>query len=480
MRLSLMQKGFLLVSIPLCFEIGIFSLLINLQSGMAKETERINNARIISNSVNHITHEALDLDDVFKKGQNPMVTANMIQAGTKNLIAQFSELEIQTRNDKILHDNVLYSLKELGDAKQKLQDLRTFILTHPENDPIEAAKRYAPEFHDSLRRVVSRGLLELATRTAATIDTDRTEAVRLQTIFLLKTAVAISACIALLSAWLFSRNLTSRLKIVVNNAERMGERQPLLPPLGGSDELAELDTAVHQADNLINHLEQFREEIIGMVGHDIRSPLASIKVTGEALEDRLGDALDDRGRQLLQEIDANCDRILRISRDLLDMQRLESGMLIIDKTKCDLRDCLQSAVASVSGMCHNRKVTIQLTAASQPAHVDEGRIEQVVTNLLTNAIKHSPKNGVVELAMEPDRKRQQVRISVRDYGKGIAPHMQKEIFERFKQAGKEEFGQGTGLGLAISKALVELHEGQIGVESLTPDGTEFFIVLPLS
>jgi signal transduction histidine kinase len=161
------------------------------------------------------------------------------------------------------------------------------------------------------------------------------------------------------------------------------------------------------------------------------------------------------------------------------MQRLEAGMLIIDKAKIDLRDCLIAAVSTTSGMCHNRSVHIDVVAPSVPAIADEGRIEQVLTNLLTNAIKHSPRDGTVHLKMEVDRQKTQARITIRDGGKGIPEHLKEDIFERFKQAGKEEFAQGTGLGLAISKALVEMHGGLIGVENLQPSGSEFFVVLPI-
>ncbi|MBU6454001.1 MAG: HAMP domain-containing histidine kinase [Cyanobacteria bacterium REEB67] len=475
-----MHKGFLLVGVPLCFEVGIFSLLLNQQNEMARETSRINNSRIISNTVNQITRQALTLEDVFKTRSNPVVAAADIRAGTENLIVQFNKLELLTRDDARLHQDVLNSLQLLDQAQKDLTELKRVILSDTSQSPIEAARRFGPKFHDTLRNVVSTGLLELASRSAQTIDTDRTEQMRSQAVTLLKVAVALSALIALLSAWLFTRHMTSRLKLVVRNADRLGERQALLPALGGNDEIAELDSAVHQAAELINHLEQTREEIVGMVGHDIASPLSTIKVTSEALELRLGGVIDERGRELLAEIDANCDRILRISRDLLDMQRLESGMLAIEKAPTDLKNCLSSAVASTAGMCHNRAVQIEVVAPSVRAVVDEGRIEQVLTNLLTNAIKHSPRNGTVQLTMTVDGKRKEARISVCDSGSGIPEHLQDEIFERFKQASKEEHKQGTGLGLAISKALVEMHGGRIGVQNIKPKGSEFWVVLPVS
>ena len=479
MRLSLMHKGFLLVSIPLCFELGIFSLLINQQNEMAAETARINKSRDISNAVNMVTKQAINLEDAFKSNNNPFSAAATIRDGTADLIVQFNRLELMTKSDQHLHQIVLDSLVQLHAMQVDFAALKQQLLSGEVTDPSEAAHRFGPNLHKRIRNVISLGLLELASQSARTIDTDRTEAMRGRTVLLLKIAVAISATIALLSAWLFSRHLTSRLSVVVDNADRLGERQTLLAPLAGNDEIAELDNAVHQAAELISHLEQTREEIIGMVSHDIRSPLATIKVAGEALEMRFESQLDERGRQLFAEIESNCERVLRISQDLLDMQKLESGMLNVEKSAGDLRQCIQSAVSATAGMCHHRGVEVIVVAPSVPAVFDEGRIEQVITNLLTNAIKHSPRNGTVDVTLQVENRGKRARISVCDKGKGVPEHLHQAIFERFKQADKDEYSQGTGLGLAISKALVEMHGGQIGVDNLSPTGSEFFIVLPI-
>lgn len=477
MRLSLMHKGFLLVSIPLCFELVIFSMLLSLQNDMAQESARINRSRMIGDTVSKIGRQTVILEDVFRHCNDPVVVARNIRVGIDELTTQFQKLDQLTERDTALHALVIKSMQQLDMAKVELETLKEHLMEDTRADPTLQAKSFGPRFHYRLRAAVSAGLLELAANSAKEIDTDRTTTMRNQVTMLLKIAVAISALVATIGAWTFSRHMISRLKTVVGNAERLGHRKPLSAPVGGNDEIGELDTALHNAADLITKLEQGREEIIGMVSHDIRSPLSTIKASGDLLEDKLRDKLDERAIELIGAIRTNCDKVLRISKDLLDMHRLEAGMLVLDKAPTNLKECLLSAASATEGLQRSLGVDVEPVLAPLHATVDEGRIEQVVTNLLTNAIKYSPPGSKVILNLEetPDS---EIRISVVDHGDGVPEAMKKTIFDRFKQINKEDAKKGSGLGLAISKALVELHGGKIGVRDATPKGSEFWVSLP--
>lgn len=477
MRLSLMHKGFLLVSIPLCFEIGIFSLLLSLQNDMAQESQRINRSRMIADSVNQISRRIMILEDVFHTSTDPFDVARNISEGINDATKQFRRLDRLTRNDEQVHKMVLRSITELDTAKVELEELKDRLTENPNADPILEARAFGKRFHNHIRVVLSAGLLDWAAKSAREIDTDRTTAMRNQTVMLLKIAVGASALIAAVGAWLFSHHMISRLNVVVNNAERLGARQELSRPIGGNDEIAELDGALHNAHDLISSLEQGREEIIGMVSHDIRSPLSTIKATGERLKDKFQDNLDKRSNELFDLIDNNCDKVLLISQDLLDMQKLESGMLTLEIESTNLKECLLSAASATLGLQRSCGVEVEPELASLHAEVDEGRIEQVVTNLLTNAIKFSPRGSKILLKLN-ETTDDQIFISVVDHGPGIPDEMKESIFDRFKQVNKEDSKVGSGLGLAISKALVELHSGHIGVSDASPTGSEFWIILP--
>lgn len=477
MRLSLMHKGFLLVSIPLCFEIGIFSWLLALQNDMAQESARINHSRMIGDAVNRISRRVMILEDVFKHNYNPLEVADNIRVGIDDLTLQLKRLEKYTREDPELHTMVKASLSQVYDTRRDLEGLKDQLMENFTGDPTLAAKGFGPRLRNHLRLIVSVGLLELGERSAREIDTDRTTAMREKSILLLKIAVAVSACIAAVCAWLFSQHMILRLNTVVNNAGKLGARKELSRPIGGRDEIGELDAALHNADDLISSLEQAREEIIGMVSHDIRSPLATIKATSELLKNKLDDKLDDRSRELISSIDHNCERVLRISKDLLDMQKVEFGMLTLDKESTNLKECLLSAASSTLALQRNCAVEVEPVLAALHANVDESRIEQVVTNLLTNALKYSPRGSKVILTLE-ETKDNQVCISVIDSGPGIPDAQKKRIFDRFKQVSEEDAKLGSGLGLAISKALVELHGGEIGVSDVSPKGSKFWFVIP--
>jgi len=139
---------------------------------------------------------------------------------------------------------------------------------------------------------------------------------------------------------------------------------------------------------------------------------------------------------------------------------------------------LLAALEATEGLRHNRGITIEADLDAIEADIDQARIEQVVSNLLSNAIKHSPRHGTVNLSLHHDTDRHYLIISVSDRGRGVPDHLKEAIFDRFKQVTEDDSSRGTGLGLAISRALVELHDGEIGVESLSPKGSKFWIRLP--
>jgi signal transduction histidine kinase len=472
-----MHKGFLLVSIPLLFELAIFSMLLSLQNDMAQESERINRSRMIADSVNRISRRVMILEDVFHTSSSPIDVARNIRVGLDDATVQFKKLDKLTRRDPQVHAMVGRSIAEVDAARGELEELEEILLGNPDANPVAEARNYGSRFRAHLRLVLSAGLLEWAAKSAREIDTDRTAAMRNKAVWLLKVGVGLSAAIAGLGAWLFSKHMISRLDVVVSNAEKLGARQKLSRPIFGSDEISELDAALHNADHVISNLEQAREEIIGMVSHDIRSPLATIKAVGESLKDNLHDKLEKRDYELLALIESNCDKVLLISKDLLDLQKLDSGMLTLDIESTNLKECLLSAASATLALQRSCDVEVEPVLDPLHAKVDEGRIEQVVTNLLTNAIKFSPKGSKVLLTLK-ETMNDQICISVVDRGPGIPDDMKVAIFDRFHQVSAEDSKIGSGLGLAISKALIDLHGGKIGVADASPTGSEFWIFLP--
>ena len=185
--------------------------------------------------------------------------------------------------------------------------------------------------------------------------------------------------------------------------------------------------------------------------------------------------------RLLRNIDRSSDRLTALMTDLLDLVRLEGGRLELHREQLDLRQIAEEAVATVRPLADERRQTIRLRAAARLCLVegDRRRLEQIVLNLLTNAVKYGPAGGTIKVGLGSDADRS-VRLTVRDDGPGIPPREQRAVFERFYRLDNEQTRRttGTGLGLPIAHALAELHGGRVGLDTRSGRGTTFFVSLP--
>ena len=224
--------------------------------------------------------------------------------------------------------------------------------------------------------------------------------------------------------------------------------------------------------------ELVKQEVIAMVSHDLRTPLATVRSFLEMLETGMFGGLSERGQQLLKVADRSTQRMLTLIKDLLEIERLEAGMLELHKQAVSIASVLDNSAQLVQSMAQDKKVEIEVVPTSLTVVADEDRLVQITVNLLTNAIKFSPAQTTVRLSARelPDS----VEIAVKDQGRGIAKAQINRIFDRFKQIEKGDAKEkgGIGLGLAICKALTELHGGTIKVVSEEGRGSTFSFRLP--
>ncbi len=224
--------------------------------------------------------------------------------------------------------------------------------------------------------------------------------------------------------------------------------------------------------------ERLQQELVQMVSHDLRSPLVAISGFHEFAERGLFGALDERGIMQLRSAKRSTDQMLTLVNDLLEVERLDSGMLDVQKCDTDLRQVIATALANVGAQAQAKGIGISIQSSVDSVNADQHRLVQILINLLTNAIKISRPGSQILLQSRqlPDA----VRISVTDFGEGLPEDDRKRIFDRFRQLRNPDDARptGTGLGLAICKALVELHGGQIWVESQVGHGSTFIFTLP--
>lgn len=225
-------------------------------------------------------------------------------------------------------------------------------------------------------------------------------------------------------------------------------------------------------------IEQMKNDFVAMVSHDLRTPLTSIRSTLDLFSADAFGEVTDTGKDRLSRAQNNVDKLIRLINDLLDLEKLKQGKMHLVLQPTDLQELVEQSCDLVRAFAERQNIGIEIDVPPIEVTVDGERTMQVLVNLLGNAIKFSPTDSVV--SVKAHESNNQIEIRVGDQGPGIPPAKQELVFQRFKQVGdsKEERRSGSGLGLAISKAIVEAHDGEIGVESEVGKGSTFFIKLP--
>ncbi|MEW5892792.1 MAG: GAF domain-containing sensor histidine kinase [Pseudomonadota bacterium] len=230
-------------------------------------------------------------------------------------------------------------------------------------------------------------------------------------------------------------------------------------------------------------LDQAKDEFISMVSHELRTPLTSINGALALLKSQSVGALTDQAAGLVDIAQRNGERLLHIVNDILDLAKLEAGKLSLHLAPVDLAALLRQAIELNQPYCAKCKVVAKLRRIDDQAPLwvlaDAQRLLQVMSNLISNAAKFSYPNDtvLVTLGREGDR----ARVGVTDHGPGIPPEKQQELFTKFRQLHDRQNTKlpGTGLGLTICKLIVELHQGNIGCDSVPGTETTFYFTLPL-
>jgi len=225
-------------------------------------------------------------------------------------------------------------------------------------------------------------------------------------------------------------------------------------------------------------IERMKQEFVAMISHDLRSPLASIQAFHECLDRGVYGALSRDGAQSLHSVDASITRLLNLIGDLLDVEKLEAGVMTLNISPIELATVFEQSLFSVDELANKKKIEIRSNCPDVSINADGSRLIQVLVNLLSNAIKFSSSGTTIELSAKVDG--EQVLFEVADHGRGIPADKIETVFDRFTQveAGDSKNRQGSGLGLAICKAIVTQHHGTIGVRSNVGEGSTFWFGLP--
>ena len=244
-------------------------------------------------------------------------------------------------------------------------------------------------------------------------------------------------------------------------------------------------------------VEQMKDEFISVVSHELRTPLTSIRGALGLIAGGLLTTQPEKAQRMLEIAAANTDRLARLINDILDIERIESGKVQMEKEVCDVQDLIVQTADDMQAIAEKADVTLVVTPVEtgnlSPLQVlaDRDRLVQVLTNLISNAIKFSPPDTKIEVSAEvgelgtealliPNSQSPTVLFKVKDQGRGIPADKLETIFGRFQQVNSSDSRDkgGTGLGLAICRSIVQQHGGRIWAESQLDEGSTFYFTLP--
>ncbi|MFA7340886.1 MAG: ATP-binding protein [Candidatus Obscuribacterales bacterium] len=594
MKLTLLHKGLLLVSIPLFFEIAMFSVLIALQDQVEREAQRLDHKKQVNQCINTIIRDVAKIGIMKKRYQRGATsTENLLRQYIDELLLTFSKLENLTKDDPELLKSVQLSKRAVLDAKEEFTNVRVELRKATSFDSVnEIIIASRKRLDNDLAAALNAGILDLANKTEPSEDLERNAQVRHQITILLRYALWISVLLGVALATLYSRNLTLRIMRVRENATRFANRQSLHRALAGDDEIAELDRAFHEASRLIDaatrkerailenatdlifsldddlvitsvnpsaestigkasdqligqplttiiaseeatmlkqtlrqmvssthkaelevhllretmdplnvvvsasyspkdesfycilhdvtsqrQMERLRQEVVAMITHDLRTPLHTIRNYLEMLKLGMLGKLNDDGDKLLALTDRESRRMSTLIDEVLTLEKLRSGNMTLNLENIELISLLDGCAKALELVAQEKTIAIEI----EPLEVAEIRgdrvwLEQVLINILSNALKFSPPNSKVTIKSRIAG--QAVEIRITDQGPGIAAEEQLKIFERFHRVSSTAHKVGSGLGLNICKELILLHHGSISCENEQGQGSTFIILLP--
>jgi signal transduction histidine kinase len=298
---------------------------------------------------------------------------------------------------------------------------------------------------------------------------------------LLSTAIALS--LSALVGLLFSRAIASPLRRLTQAAGAVAQgRFDQQVPVGSRDEVGRLSRAFNDMTARLRAARQMQVDFVADVSHELRTPLTAVKGTVETLRDGAVDDPQVRDR-FLETVENETDRLIRLVNDLLLLSRADSEGLNLRRASIDLADLVQTAVDRLAPQAATKDVVLQIQAdpGAPKAWADPDRAEQVLINLLDNAVKYSRPGGAVTIKVGAGKDgARSALVQVQDEGIGIPAQDLPRVGQRFYRADKARSRAegGSGLGVAIARALIRAHGGRLWLESQEGVGTTASFTLP--
>jgi two-component system, NtrC family, sensor histidine kinase GlrK len=398
--------------------------------------------------------------------------------------------EFQHTLDALLEqEGSIEGQKALKDIETLHDEYRILFHTEARLEPVRTqkmSKEYEAQ-RDALVTSMTKRLESFVDLHEASISTVVTDARRRseQAGVVTKELVIIALCLGLLLASLATYSILSPLRRLQEHIRQIGLGNfKTAVNVSAPSDLRELVESVGAMAKKLQELDDLKAEFVSHITHELRSPLTAIHAGTQLLLEEIPGPVNEPQRETLDLMVESSRQLIDMISSLLDLSKIDAGMMEYRIVSSDMKRVLDTSVNKIRLLADRERIRIIIEAPRGPlfAPVDEARIQQVLDNLLSNALKFSREGGSIYLRLEPDQKEKVLQISVTDTGRGIAPESIQHIFERFYQGAVRARGgaPGTGIGLALVKRVVEAHGGRIWAESELGKGTTMRFVLPLS
>lgn len=475
------QIGLILVGVPLLFElvfVGVLTYLVGQAEYEIKRQAQVKEILFACASISSLSTQCATNVAAYSVTRSNSFLERYSQAQRK-LRVDFDELEELLKSDREHLDKVRDARSS---AEQGLNLLTQTIsmINHGSN----GGERITGAGFVQVRQIV-----ESLTRKIKSVADDevklaedsprREQRARHWAQVALAVGIALNFILAGILVRFFSKQITSKLNLITQNAERVPRGETLNPALKGADEISQVDRAFHNMAEELNASRKMQQYLIAMVSHDLRSPLTSLQGVLTLLAMGAFGELPPVAKEKIESVEEDASRLIKLTNDLLDTERLSSGKLDLRRTEIDSSLLMNEAADAVRTFAEQHGISVQVEALSKNVKLDHDRIQQVLVNFLTNAIKYSPAKSTVKVSAEADN--QWLTLAVEDCGRGVPKEHQARIFEKFQQVEESDSTEkgGKGLGLAICKSIVEEHGGQIGVTSEGGKGSRFWFKIPI-
>jgi signal transduction histidine kinase len=301
-------------------------------------------------------------------------------------------------------------------------------------------------------------------------------------------AAAIALAVAVIASIIFANRLTRPIRRLTGAARELSEGHlgTRVGPVAGAPEMSELTAAFNNmADRLQASIEFIRRDrdrsrdFLADVSHELRTPIAALRTFNELLTE--GAVVDDATRQeFLDQSRQQIERLDWLATNLLELSKLDSGLVLLDLRPDDLRAVVENAIQQAQPSADRKGVELMASVPAEPVRQrhDPQRMGQVLANLIGNAIKFTPAGGRVEVRLSPAKSGAEMRVA--DSGEGIDPAELPFVFERFYRGARasQSRAAGSGLGLSIVRSIVEMHNGRVAITSSPGAGTQVSVFLP--